>query len=317
MWGCLVVPWPCMATRTIRLRPGTDIATTLRWTSVRAAAFERPHGSRRQARGVPGWWWTARTPVGPVTLHIVACAENGVEVTAWGEGADWGLDAAPGLLGCDDDPSSFRPQPGLVAELHRRNPGLRLGKTGLVFDTLLPTIIGQKVTGLEAERSYQSLVRMYGQPAPGPVESWIAPAPETLARLTYADLHPHGIERKRADVVLEAARRHRRLQEAAAMTPAAALARLTALRGIGRWTAAIVLGIALGDPDAVPVGDYHIPNTVAHALAGEPRGSNERMLELLEPYRGHRRRVIVLLKGGGFSAPRYGPKLAPRSIANH
>ena len=69
-----------------------------------------------------------------------------------------------------------------------------------------------------------------------------------------------------------------------------------------------------GDPDAVSVGDFHLPNLVAWALAGEPRGTDDRMLELLEPYRGQRGRVIRLLELGGFGAPRYGPRLAPRRI---
>ena len=90
--------------------------------------------------------------------------------------------------------------------------------------------------------------------------------------------------------------------------------RLLAFRGIGMWTASAVLGEALGDPDAIPIGDYHIPNTVSWALAGEPRGTDERMVDLLEPYRGHRHRVVRLLHLGGFSAPKYGPKTAPRNI---
>ena len=91
--------------------------------------------------------------------------------------------------------------------------------------------------------------------------------------------------------------------------------RLRSLPGIGAWTAAEVVRCAFGDPDAVSVGDFHIPNTVAWALAGEPRADDARMLELLEPYRGQRGRVQRLLEVGGIVAPRYGPRLAPRSIA--
>jgi 3-methyladenine DNA glycosylase/8-oxoguanine DNA glycosylase len=89
---------------------------------------------------------------------------------------------------------------------------------------------------------------------------------------------------------------------------------LRAFPGIGPWTAAEVGMRAFGDPDAVSVGDFHIPNMVAWALAGEPRGTDERMLELLEPYRGQRGRVIRLLELAMFEAPRYGPRLAPRRI---
>ena len=66
------------------------------------------------------------------------------------------------------------------------------------------------------------------------------------------------------------------------------------------------------DPDAVPTGDYGLPHTVAWNLAREPRGSDARMLELLEPFRGHRYRAIRLLLKGGVRAPRRGPRRAPR-----
>ena len=93
-----------------------------------------------------------------------------------------------------------------------------------------------------------------------------------------------------------------------------AYARLTALPGIGPWTAAEVGVRALGDPDAVSVGDFHLPNLVAYALAGEPRADDARMLELLEPYRGQRARVVRLLELSGIRRPAYGPRLSPRRI---
>jgi len=90
-----------------------------------------------------------------------------------------------------------------------------------------------------------------------------------------------------------------------------------AVRGIGIWTASLVLGQAVGDPDAIPIGDYHVKNSVSWALAGEPRGTDERMIELLEPYRGHRQRVVRLIHLGGITAPKYGPRTQPRNIRKH
>jgi 3-methyladenine DNA glycosylase/8-oxoguanine DNA glycosylase len=90
--------------------------------------------------------------------------------------------------------------------------------------------------------------------------------------------------------------------------------RLTSVPGIGPWTAAEVGVRALGDVDAVSVGDFHLPNLVAFALAGEPRGTDARMLALLEPYRGQRARVVRLLELSGVRAPRYGPRLSVRGI---
>ena len=91
--------------------------------------------------------------------------------------------------------------------------------------------------------------------------------------------------------------------------------RLRAFPGVGAWTAAEVAHIALGDVDAVSVGDFHLKNQVSWALAGEARGTDERMLELLEPWRGQRARVLRLLGTGGIQAPRFGPRLPTQSIA--
>jgi 3-methyladenine DNA glycosylase/8-oxoguanine DNA glycosylase len=260
-------------------------------------------------------WWAARAPAGPGTLRL-RLDGSVIEARAWGPGAEWMLEKAPDFVGAHDRPESFDPPPGLVRDLHRRSRGLRLGRTGLVYEAVVPAVLGQRVTNREARMAGKRLTQRYGEPAPGPTELRMLPAAETLAGLSYWDLHPLGIERVRAGILVEVARRARRLEEIMDMSRADALARLTAVRGIGPWTAGHVMGIAWGDGDAVPVGDFHLPNTVAYALAGEDRANDDRMLELLEPYRGHRRRVMLLLKGAGFKAPKYGPRHALRAIEN-
>lgn len=253
------------------------------------------------------------TPDGPATLAFVRDTD-GVRVTAWGPGEDWALTHAPSWLGLDDDPSTFEPEHPLLRDLHRRHRGLRLGHTRRVFDSLLFVIIGQKVTTRGALQSRFRLYYALGEPAPGPVELRVPPTPEALKTVAYYELHPMNIERKRATILLHAARVARRLEECVDMPLEDARRRLLAVRGIGPWTVGLVGGAALGDPDAVPVGDYHLKNTVAFLLAGEPRATDERMVELLEPYRGHRRRVLQLLGRTGTKAPRYGPRLAVNDI---
>jgi hypothetical protein len=49
-------------------------------------------------------------------------------------------------------------------------------------------------------------------------------------------------------------------------------------------------------------------------LAGEPRGDDARMLELLAPYAGQRGRVIRLLEAARIKIPRFGPRFAPMRI---
>jgi 3-methyladenine DNA glycosylase/8-oxoguanine DNA glycosylase len=125
----------------------------------------------------------------------------------------------------------------------------------------------------------------------------------------YHQFHTLGVERKRAEILIRAAREMHRMKDLAERPPAEAEARLQRIRGIGPWTAAMVSAASFGYSDAVPVGDYHIPNTISWLMAEEPRGTDERMLELLEPYVGHRWRVIRLAKSSG-GAPKYGPKLS-------
>jgi 3-methyladenine DNA glycosylase/8-oxoguanine DNA glycosylase len=255
-----------------------------------------------------GVWRATRTPEGPATEHVTM--ENGtIVVGVWGPGAGWLLDAAPDLLGLHDDPASFRPQHGVVSELHRRFRGLRLGRTNAVVEALIPAILEQKVVGKEARNSFRALVRTLGEPAPGPAGLILQPDPRRLAETPYYELHPLGIERKRAEVLREVGRRAGRLEQVASAD------RLRAIPGIGAWTAAEVAAVAFGDPDAVSVGDFQIPHLVSWALAGEARGTDQRMLELLAPYAGHRGRVVRLLETSGLAAPRFGPRLRVRSIA--
>lgn len=292
-------------TRTIDIDGPIDLRATLG-----SRATEQP------SEGPQAAWWTVRSPDGLATVNI-RIGRTTSEAEAWGPGAEWALDAVPGLLGADDDPLSFQPQHDLIDKLHRRFYGLRIGRTGVIWDYLPLVILEQKVTGAEASRSWRSLVRTYGEAAPGPRELRIGPPPEALASLSYYDFHPHGVERKRAEIIINAARRANRIEEAVSMAVPAAYERLMAIRGIGIWTASLILGQAIGDPDAIPIGDYHVKNTVCWALAGEPRGTDDRMIELLEPYRGHRQRVVRLLHLGGVGAPKYGPRTKPRNIRNH
>ncbi len=267
------------------------------------------------AVGIQQWaegraWWSVETGVGSATVAIRS-ADGRIAAEAWGEGAEAALSRVPRLLGFDDDPEAF--DPGPLRELHLRSIGLRLGATGAVFDALVPAILGQVVTRAEAKASYRKLHAALGTSAPGPREDLsLPPTAVAIAGLGYEDLHRFGIERKRAQILIEAARRSRRLEEIMAMDREDAYRRLTAMRGIGPWTAATVMGEAWGDRDAVPVGDHNLPSTVTWALRGQRVGSDEEMLELLEPFRPNRRRAVVLLKQSGVKPPRHGPKTPAR-----
>lgn len=286
---------------------------------VRRTLHPLRHGPRDPAFQVAGpeVWRAVRTPAGPATVRLVP-GEGRVRATAWGAGAEVALGAVAGWLGQADDPGAFRPGHPVVADLARRLAGLRLTRTAAVVEALVPTVLAQKVTSLEAVRSWSALVRTWGEAAPGPGADRGLRVPPSAARLAATPswaFHPLGVERRRAECIVRACRVAERLEEATTLPPAAAAARLLALPGIGPWTWAKVALVAWGDADAVCTGDYHLPDQVAWALAREPRAGDDRMLALLAPFAGHRARVQRLIVAGGIRAPRYGPRLAPRAIA--
>ncbi|MEY9849249.1 3-methyladenine DNA glycosylase/8-oxoguanine DNA glycosylase [Streptacidiphilus sp. BW17] len=265
-------------------------------------------------------WRVSRTPAGVGTLRLRARpAEGAVEATAWGAGAPWLLDAVPRWLGAEDDPSTFDPHGHrLLRDAHARHAGLRIGRTGLVMESLVPAILEQKVTTGEAYEAWRTLLRTYGEPAPGdaevPPHMYAPPAAQDWATIPSWAWHRARVDGKRAATIVRAARVAPRVEEASVMPPAEAEARLTMIPGIGVWTAAETLQRSNGDADAVSVGDLHLPNTVGWALAGRERSDDAVMLELLEPYRPHRYRVCRLLHTMHVGAPRRAPRYAPLDL---
>jgi 3-methyladenine DNA glycosylase/8-oxoguanine DNA glycosylase len=257
---------------------------------------------------------STRTAEGLATIELVV-AGGQLRAEAWGPGGEAALDGAAALVGLEDDRAAFQSGGGLIGELDRRFQGLRIGRTGAVLEALVPAILEQKVIGIEARRAYRGIIARWGEAAPGPFGLRLLPPPDVLAAIPYHELHPLGVERRRADLIRAVGARAARLEEVVTMPRENAYRRLRALPGIGPWTAAEVALRALGDADAVSVGDFHLPNLVSFALAGEPRGTDARMLELLEPYRGQRGRVIRLLEASGIWPPARGPRCPIRSIA--
>ncbi|MET0831609.1 MAG: hypothetical protein ABWY62_04440, partial [Acidimicrobiia bacterium] len=165
-----------MPGRVLDLARPLDVAATLRTTAGKAVG--------RVQGGPDGAWWVERTPDGAVALRVDRAAGR-VEAEGFGPGSAWALDHLPDLLGLGDDPDGFDPPPGTLRDLHLWAGGLRLGHSGLVWSALLPAVLGQRVTGEEAHRQYHTVVHRLGEPAPGPgpVDSWVPPPPEVVARL--------------------------------------------------------------------------------------------------------------------------------------
>jgi 3-methyladenine DNA glycosylase/8-oxoguanine DNA glycosylase len=308
------------------LSVGEDVVVpeplTRLWRSDREIALRAQLGVFRRGSGDPTSRFgrdgtvtrAAQTPEGVGTLHLVCRpGDSEVHAQAWGPGAAWLLAAVPALLGEDDDPSGFEPHHDLVAEAWRRFPHWRVPRSGLVFDALAPAVIEQKVTGQEAFSGYRVLVRRFGAPAPGPFPGLMAPPTATgwAAVPSWAWLQA-SVDGARSRTIVRAAGYAGRLEQGASVSVTEAHRRLRALPGIGVWTAAEVAQRALGDPDSVSFGDYHVAKDIGWALTGTPV-DDDGLAELLEPYRGHRYRVQHLLGLAGHHRPRRGPRMAPRT----
>lgn len=253
----------------------------------------------------------SRTPDGPVTLEVRTVAERRFEATATGPGGDWALANVPSLLGADDDLTGFAAGTDpTVARAHRLRPGLRMIRTGSVDDLLVATILAQRVTAREAGAAWTRMVTAWGEPAPGvsPGTSRLRlpPSFDAIASRPSWQFHRLGVERSRAQRIVAACRTlsddAHPLRADAGQDTYACLQRLP---GVGPWTAALVARTAAGDADAVEVGDFHVKHHITYALTGAARGSDERLLELLAPFAGHRGRVVRLLTSVMRRAPAF------------
>jgi 3-methyladenine DNA glycosylase/8-oxoguanine DNA glycosylase len=265
----------------------------------------------------PGAWWLAwHTPAGPVTARLGAPPlATQVDVEAWGAGAQWFVDRVPHLLGEHDSIEGFTPHHALVGEAWRRFHGWRVPASGLVTQMLIPAVIEQKVTGQEAFAAYRRLVRRFGTPAPGPGgERRMVVPPDAAGWAAIPSWEWLGarVDIGRSAPALRAAQVGNRLDWLVSKPVAEARWALESIRGIGRWTSAEVAHRALGDPDAVSFGDYHVAKNIGWALTGSVV-DDDGLAELLEPYAGHRYRVQRLLELAGHMRPRRGPRMAPRT----
>lgn len=299
---------------------------TDRWTHADSPrSLRRTLGVFRSGSGDPTTRLTdgiflraALTPDGPGTLRLTwrhdPAPVDGAELSAeaWGPGGDWLLAGVDALTGSADRPIVFPGAHPAVERALRLSRLTRIGASRDAYHQLLPTIIAQRITAGEAVRQWQRLCRELGEPAPGPrqlVEGLLLPpSPASLHRRPAWWFHPLGIETKRVRPLVEVARHADKLWGWVADGAELLAAKLALIEGIGPWTIGSVLGPVCGDPDAVPVGDFHFPNTVAWAIERRARADDARMLELLEPYRGQRGRVLSAIVTTAGKAPAFGPR---------
>ena len=267
-----------------------------------------------------GIWRTMRTPQGAATLLL---AQRGavVEATAWGDGAEWAIASVPALLGAGDDWSELDLSSHVkLAEVLRVNPGLRLTRTELVFEALVPAVLEQKVTGDEARRAWRWLLAKYGEPAPGPAPEGmrVFPPADVWRMIPSWDWHRAGVGPQRSATIMRVTAVAASIERTLGLGRGGAEVerKLRSIVGVGVWTAAETMQRAHGDPDSPSVDDYHLAAVVGWALIGKPV-DDDGMLELLAPWAGHRQRVMRLIEVSGFRKPSFGPRMTIQDHRGH
>ncbi|QVG66258.1 DNA-3-methyladenine glycosylase 2 family protein [Curtobacterium flaccumfaciens pv. flaccumfaciens] len=296
-------------------RPGgaVDVASTLR-------PLQRGSGDPafQMVGGVV--WLALRTPSGPASVAIRRAGDT-IAVSAWGSGASWAVSHAPEMLGRGDDWDGFDvTRHEFLAAARHKQPGLRLLRTNTVVAMLVPAIMEQKVTSRQAWGAWRYLLRRHGTPAPGPAPAGMMVPPDapTWARIPSWEWHRAGIEPGRSATVMRAVKLAPALERTLAHGRGGEVVstKLQSIPGVGRWTAAETAQRSHGDPDSPSVGDFHLPALVGWALTGAPV-DDDGMLELLEPWRGHRERVVRLIGGSGFRKPAFGPRITIQDHRGH
>lgn len=281
--------------------------------------LQRGHGDPTLRRVPTGWWRAVNTPDGPGLSHFERSGDD-VLVQSFGDGADWARGLASGLVGADDHPELFTPDHAVLAGLLRRRT-VRLGRTGVLAESLAASIIEQRVTGAEAFTSIRRLIKGYGTAAPGAEATthpahgmYASPTAEQWAAIPSWQYLQAGVDEGRSATVRRALTRAAALERVLARHASDPVTdrgevldeALRTLSGVGVWTAAKVRQQVLGDPDAWSVDDYHVPGMISAHLGGEPD-------EALEVFRPHRYRVEVALMMLGMPE-RHGPR---RSLPTH
>jgi 3-methyladenine DNA glycosylase/8-oxoguanine DNA glycosylase len=292
-------------------RPGYPVNAQLCLSTLRRGPGDPCH--QHVADG--SVWRVSRMPTGPATYRIRQPGHDTVVVDAWGDGAEELLAGVPALLGSRDHPETFEPRDSRLAAAHRRHPGLRIPATGRVLEALIPAAIEQKVLGLDAFAAWRRLVTRFGEPAPGPSPALMRVPPDASSwkSIPSWEWHRAGVDQRRATVARVGAEHADKLDAAAAAhpdDPGAVYRILRALPGVGAWTAAEVGHRALGDADALPLGDYHLAAMTSWGLAGRTLAESE-LEEFYQPWRPHRFRVVRLLElTPGTRPPRRGPRMS-------
>ena len=214
------------------------------------------------------------------------------------------------LLGVDQDLLPFyelgradKAMAGLVERFY----GLHLPHTATVFEALVLAVLGQQISTSVARIIRTLLIETFGPSARFDGETYYAfPKPEAIWASSPAELYTMKLTRRKSEYVhglagsaLDGAVG---LESLGGLTDQQIVEKLTALRGVGLWTAQWALIRAVGRPDALPLGDLALRRVVSRLFMEGAEATDAQVEEIAQRWSPYRTYATVYL----FSALRTG-----------
>ena len=159
----------------------------------------------------------------------------------------------------------------------------RRGRPAEAYGALLRSIVGQQLSTKAARTIYERLIGTYGGKTP---------APEQILATDVEDLRAVGLSRAKAAYLHSLAGHviygELELDRLTELEDDEVIAQLTAVKGLGPWTAHMFLLFHLGRPDVLPVGDLGVRRAVQLAYGMEELPSVAELAQIAEPWRPYR-----------------------------
>jgi DNA-3-methyladenine glycosylase II len=165
------------------------------------------------------------------------------------------------------------------------------GRPPDLYGALLRSITGQQLSVKAARAIHGRLTERFGSRPPTP-EELLADDPDELRAAAGLSRAKVASLRSLAEHVISG---ELALDKLAVLPDAEVTRELTAVKGIGQWTADMFLMFTLHRPDVVAVGDQGLRNAVKRAYGLDALPTPEAFTALAEPWRPHRTRACLYL----------------------
>lgn len=159
----------------------------------------------------------------------------------------------------------------------------RRGRPAEAYGALLRAIVGQQLSTKAARTIYERLIGLFGDRAP---------EPEELLAVDEDELRSVGLSRAKANYLRSLAQHvvdgELELDRLRELEDEEVIAQLTAVKGLGVWTAHMFLLFHLGRPDVLPVGDLGVRRGAQLAYGLDELPDAAALTAIADPWRPHR-----------------------------